>query len=102
MAARCGSCLYEGILSKHVLSSAGEKLANAAEAASETVLGQKPGEAVENVKKSASSAADTASKKTDEVKDSAGKTVEDAKNTDVSKKVRLLDRSSRLLGCPVQ
>ena len=94
--------LYEGTLLQCLLPSAGEKLANAAEAASETVLGQKPGEAVENVKKSASSAADTASKKTEEAKDSAGKTVEDAKNTDVSKKVRLSDRSSRLLGCPVQ
>ena len=53
------------------------------------MLGQKPGEAVESVKQSASSAADTASKKTEEVKDSAGKTVEDAKKTDVSKKVRI-------------
>ena len=89
-------------VTQNLLSVAGEKLANAAEAASETVLGQKPGEAVENVKQSASSAADTASKKTEEVKDSAGKTMEDAKNTDVSKKVRLLDRSSCLLGCLVQ
>ena len=85
-----------------MLSPAGQKLADAAESASETVLGQKPGEAVENVKKSASSAADTASKKTEEVKDSAGKTVEDAKNTDVSKKVRRLDSASRLLGCLLQ
>ena len=60
------------------------------------MLGQKPGEAVENVKKSASSAADTASKKTEEVKDSAGKTVEDAKNTDVSKKVRQIEPPARL------